>query len=110
MEIVDTITIMTIPLWEIIVTAVLFLVFVGCLVSDNDMSDIPAYIGIPCFILSVIMFFVFIVGQAYTVPDHEEYVVRITDMPAVEFARDWEVTKEYKYTDVIQVKKRSGGL
>lgn len=108
MEIVDTITVMTIPLWEIIVTAVLFLVFLLCFVSDNGDDDVRAFVGTSCFILFIVTFFVFIVGGVYMVPDHEEYAVRITDMPANEFTRNWEVTKEYKYTDVIQVKKKSG--
>lgn len=108
MEIVDTITVMKVPIWMYIVTMVTALVLIGCMISNSD-STATAFIGVISFILTFAMIFIFLIGQAYTVPDHEEYVVRITDMPAVEFARDWEVTKEYKYTDVIQVKKRSGG-
>lgn len=106
MELLDTIPVYENPLWIIILALVAISLFFGTLCSH---SEEPSAIGV-----GVISFIVFIVTailiatRVFAYYDHDEYVVRLTDVSATEFLKDYEVVKTYEYSDVWRVKKKDG--
>lgn len=103
MEIIKTIPIYGVPGW----VGILFLIsiilgiiavilkdteYVGCIIG------IIAAIGILLAGISGVIFS----GAEFK---HNEYIVRITDMPAQEFIEKYEVVKHFDYSDVIQIKE-----
>lgn len=103
MEIIKTIPIYGVPDWvgilglSSIILGIIAVIlknteYVGCIIG------IIAALGILLTSISGI-----ILGKAEF--KHNEYIVRITDMPAQEFIEKYEVTKHFDYSDVIQIKE-----
>ena len=104
MEIIKTIPIYGPPNWTLILMGISVAVVVLSLALLHDTE----YVG-P--IIASIAGLAFIIGAiaAVTLDNSEfkrnEYIVRITDMPAQEFIEKYEVTKRFDYSDVIQVRE-----
>lgn len=66
------------------------------------------WVGLAVFILAAIIAFTGIItGIIYrdTVFSHNEYIVRISNIPINEFIDKYEITKRFEYSDVVQVKE-----
>ena len=104
MEILETIPIYGIPGW----VGILFLSSIGLAILTIIFASKTEYIGPIIALISVIGIILSIIG-AITLNKaefkHNEYVVRITNMPAQEFIEKYEVTKHFDYSDVIQIKE-----
>lgn len=105
MEIIETIPIYGIPGWVGILFASSFilalLTSIFALKIKYNIVVIMTIIAIISLILSGISAIVFSKAEF----KHNEYIVRITDMPAQEFIEKYEVVKHFDYSDVIQVKE-----
>ncbi len=104
MEILETIPIYGIPDWVgILFLLSIILAFIAFMISKDT-----KYIGPILALFSAIGIIISAIG-AVTLRDAEfkrnEYVVRITDMPAQEFIEKYEVTKHFDYSDVIQIRE-----
>ena len=104
MEILETVPIYGLPAWPVIT----FFVGLGiaavaaiCLRNTDYAGAIVAIIGLIAALVGII--FMFILHNSKF--DHNEYVVRITDMPAQEFYQKYDITKRFEYSDAIQVKE-----
>lgn len=104
MEILETIPIYGIPNW----VGILFLVSLGLAIIAIIISKDAEYVGIIIACISIIGI---LVSGISAIINREaefkrnEYIVRITDMPAQEFIEKYEVTKHFDYSDVIQVRE-----
>lgn len=104
MEILETIPIYGPPDWPVITFFIGLGIAICCCIFLHDTD----YVG-P--IIAIIAIIVILVGGVSLVILREsefyrnEYVVRITDMPAQEFVEKYEVVKHFDYSDVIQVKE-----
>lgn len=104
MEIIETIPIYGPPAWPVI----LLFIGLGLAIFAAAALHNTEYAGI---IVAIIAAIVVVVGTISSIIlhksefDHNEYIVRITDMPAQEFIEKYEVTKHFEYSDVIQVRE-----
>lgn len=104
MEILETIPIYGPPMWPIIV------IMCGCglvvlsitALHDTEYADvIVALIGAATAIVA----FVFLIILKDAEFKRNEYIVRITDITTQEFVEQYEVTKRFEYSDIIQIKE-----
>lgn len=104
MEIIETIPIYGMPNW----VGILLLSSIGLTILTVLFALNTKYIGAIMALISAIGIIISIIG-ATTLSKAEfkynEYVVRITNMPAQEFIEKYEVVKHFDYSDVIQVKE-----
>lgn len=104
MEIIETIPIYGPPNWTFILMGISVAVIVVSFVLFHDTE----YVGL---IITCIAGLAFIIGMIAMITlnnsefSHNEYIVRITDMPAQEFVEKYEVTRHFDYSDVIQVRE-----
>lgn len=104
MEVLETIPIYTAPSWPMIT----FFIGLGIAILCIDLLGDTEYAGVIIGIIAVIVTLVGIISFIIlreTEFSHNEYIVRITDMPAQEFIEKYEVVKRFDYSDVIQVKE-----
>ncbi len=104
MEILETIPIYGPPDWPLIT----FFIGLGIAIISIAVLRDTKYVGMIAAIIAVIAIFAGIISLIILHEsefDHNEYVVRITNMPAQEFIEKYEVTKHFEYSDVIQVKE-----
>ena len=104
MKILETIPIYGPPAWPVI----LFFIGLGIALFSAVALHDTEYVGIIVALIAVIIILVGIISGIILRKsefDHDEYIVRITDMPAQEFIEKYEVTKHFDYSDVIQVKE-----
>lgn len=104
MEIIETIPIYGMPNW----IGILFFISIGLAIIAIIINSDTEYVGPIMGIFAMIGIIVAVAG-AITLKEAEfrrnEYIVRLTDMPAQEFIEKYEVTKHFDYSDVIQVKE-----
>lgn len=104
MEILETIPIYGIPNW----VGILFLVSLGLALIAIIIHEGAEYVGL---IIACISLICILISGISAIINREaefkrnEYIVRITDMPAQEFIEKYEVTKHFDYSDVIQVRE-----
>ena len=104
MEILETIPIYGTPSWvgilflSSILLAILTILFA---LNTKYIGAIMALIAAIGIILSGICAVIF----HDTEFKHNEYIVRITNIPTQEFIEKYEVVKHFDYSDVIQVKE-----
>ena len=104
MEIIKTIPIYGIPNW----VGILFFASLILAITATIISKDTEYAGIIIACISIIGI---LVSGICAIINREaefkrnEYVVRLTDMPAQEFIEKYEVTKRFDYSDVIQVRE-----
>lgn len=104
MEILETIPIYGPPTWPVITLFIGIGIAIFSITVLRDTECIGA-------IIAIIAIIVILVGGISLKILHEsefyhnEYVVRITDMPTQEFIEKYEVIKHFDYSDVIQVKE-----
>lgn len=105
MEIIEKIPQYTTPDWVLIVFLCgIGMAFVTFITKDTE------WVSLIAIILTLIILFVSIVGFCITrntVYSHDEYVVKLTDMPAQEFNDKYVITKRFEYSDAIQIKERN---
>lgn len=104
MEIIETIPIYGIPDWVGILfvsSFILGMVATISAVNTKYICVIIAIISLIGLILSGISAIVFNKAEF----KHNEYIVRITDMPVQDFIEKYEVVKYFDYSDVIQIKE-----
>lgn len=104
MEILETVPIYGPPFWPIII----FFIGLGLAILSIAILGNTEYVGfIVAIIASIFMLggliSLFILRESEF--EHNEYIVRITDMPTQEFVEKYEVTKHFEYSDVIQVRE-----
>ena len=104
MEIIETIPIYGSPIWPVII----LLIGLGIAIFSIAALHDTEYVGPIASIIAVIIMLIgvislFIVQKSEF--DHNEYVVRITNMPVQEFIEKYEIVKHFEYSDVIQVKE-----
>ena len=104
MEILETIPIYTGPDWTVflIIGGLILMGVSAALLNETE------WIGLVILILAIIMTFTGIItGIIYknTVFSHNEYIVRISNMPINKFIENYEITKRFEYSDVVQVKE-----
>jgi len=104
MEILETISIYGAPDWTTIILFIGIGIAIFCIACLRDTEYAGIVVGIiACAIILVgVIFFITLRESEF---DHNEYVIRITDMPAQEFIEKYEVTKHFDYSDVIQVRE-----
>lgn len=104
MEIIETIPIYTAPNWPIIVFFIGLGIVIFCCIFLGDTEYAGVIVSfIACIVMLVgIISFVILRKTEFS---HNEYIVRITDMPAQEFVEKYEVVKRFDYSDVIQVRE-----
>ena len=103
MEILETIPIYGIPNWiGILFLSSIILGIIAVILKDTEyvgcIIGCIAALGILLASIGALIF-----NQAEF--KRNEYVVRITNMPAQEFIEKYEVVKHFDYSDVIQVKE-----
>ena len=104
MEIIETIPIYGIPNWVgiLFVSSFILALLASILaVKTKYIYVIMTIIAIISLILSGVSAIVFSKAEF----KHNEYVVRITDIPVQEFIEKYEVVKYFDYSDVIQIKE-----
>ena len=104
MEILETIPIYGPPSWP----AITLFIGLGIAIISIAVLHDTKYVGIIASIIAVIAIFTGIISLIILQEsefDHNEYVVRITNMPAQEFIEKYKVVKYFEYSDVIQVKE-----
>ena len=104
MEILETIPIYTGPEWPffLLIGGLILMGGSAMLVHDTE------WVGFVILILALIMVFTGIITgiiNRNTIFSHNEYVVRISNIPVNEFIEKYEITKRFKYSDVVQVKE-----
>lgn len=104
MEILETIPIYGTPDWPVIILFIGIGIAIFCIACLRDTEYAGIVVGIiACAIILVgVIFFITFHESEF---DHNEYVIRITDMPAQEFVEKYTVTKRFEYSDVVQVKE-----
>lgn len=104
MEILETIPIYGPPDWPLIT----FFVGLGIAIISIAVLRDTEYVGMIAAIIAIIAIFAGITSLIILREsefDHNEYIVRITNMPAQDFVEKYEVIKHFDYSDVIQVKE-----
>ena len=104
MEILETIPIYGPPDWPVITLFIGFGIAICCCIFLRDTD----HAGLIIAIIAIIVILVGGVSLAILRKSefsHNEYIVRITDIPAQEFIEKYEVVKCFEYSDVIQVKE-----
>ncbi|MBR6252290.1 MAG: hypothetical protein IKR04_00350 [Clostridia bacterium] len=104
MEILETIPIYTVPNWTI------FLIFGGLILAGFCAAFLneTEWVGFVILILAIIITLTGIITAIIyrdTVFSHNEYIVRISNIPINEFIDKYEITKRFEYSDVVQVKE-----
>lgn len=104
MEILETVPIYTGPNWPF------FLIVGGLILIGASAAFLyeTEWVGLAVFILAVIITFTGIITAIIykdTVFSHNEYIVRISNIPINKFIDKYEITKRFEYSDVIQVKE-----
>lgn len=104
MEIIETIPIYSHPDWPFIT----FLIGLGIAIFAIAVLHDTEYVGLIVAIIAVIIMLVGIISGIILREsrfDHNEYVVRITNIPTQKFIEKYEVVKHFEYSDVIQIKE-----
>ena len=104
MEILETVPIYTGPDWTIfLIVGGIILIGVGAAFLDGT-----EWVGLVIFILAIIITLTGIITAIIyrnTVFSHNEYIVRVSNIPINEFIDKYEITKRFEYSDVVQVKE-----
>lgn len=106
MELLDTIPVYSNPMWLTIVWLVIVAIFVTTIFAHNE-GTAEVIVSICSFIATVICT-ILLFTDTFAYYDHDEYVVRLTDMSATDFFKDYEIVKIYEYSDAWRVKKKDG--
>ena len=104
MEIIKTVPIYELPDWIIIMICAGFVIMVMVVAGLRDTKVVGPILGILSLIV-LISGIILAKVHGKTEFQHNEYIVRITDMPASEFIEKYEVVKHFEYSDVFQIKK-----
>ena len=103
MEILETIPIYGVPDWVgILFLSSIILGIIAVILKDTK------YVGLIIGLIAAIgILLAGISGIIFNNAEfkHNEYVVRITNMPAQEFIEKYEAVKHFDYSDVIQIKE-----
>lgn len=104
MEIIETIPIYGPPDWPLITFFIglgIAIISIAVLRDTEYVGMIGAIVAVIAILTGIISLFILQESEF----DHNEYIVRITNMPAQEFVEKYEVIKHFDYSDVIQVKE-----
>lgn len=104
MEILETIPIYGPPIWPVILIMCGFglAILSITILNDTKYADvIAALIGAAIAITA----FVSLIILRNAEFKRNEYIVRITDITTQEFVEQYEVTKRFEYSDIIQIKE-----
>lgn len=104
MEILETIPIYGPPDWPLITFFIglgIAIISIAVLRDTEYVGMIGAIVAVIAILTGIISLFILQESEF----DHNEYIVRITNMPAQEFVEKYEVIKHFDYSDVIQVKE-----
>ena len=104
MEILETIPIYKGPDWPFFLIIGGLILMGACAALLNDTE----WVGLVVLVLAAIILFTGIITAIIykdTIFSHNEYIVRISNMPINEFIENYEITKRFEYSDVVQVKE-----
>ena len=104
MEILETIPVYGPPDWPVITLFIGLGLAICCCIFLHDTASAGAIVAIIAIIVILVGGISLVIlreSEFY----HNEYVVRITDMPAQELIEKYEVVKHFDYSDVIQIKE-----
>lgn len=104
MEIIETVPIYTVPDWPMITFFIGLGIAIVCCIFLGDTE----YAGVIVGSIAAVIILVGIISSIIlrkTEFSHNEYIVRLNDMPAQEFVEKYEVTKRFDYSDVIQIRE-----
>lgn len=104
MEILETVPIYGPPIWPII----LILCGFGLIILSITVLNDTKYAGIIAALIGVaiaVVSFVFLIILRNAEFKRNEYIVRITNITTQEFVQQYDVTKRFEYSDIIQVKE-----
>ena len=104
MEILETIPVYTGPTWPFFLILGSIVLMAACALFLYETE----WVGLVVLILAIIMAIAGITTAVIyknTIFSHNEYIVRISDMPINEFIEKYEITKRFEYSDVIQIKE-----
>ena len=104
MEILETIPIYTGPDWTVflIVGGLILMGVSAILLNETEWA------WLIILILAIIITLTGIITAIIyrdTVFSHNEYIVRVSNIPINEFIDKYEITKRFEYSDVVQVKE-----
>lgn len=105
MEIIETIPIYTSPnwlMWAFIIAGILFAI---CLLSHNNDSTVIVIMGVVSAVILIASLVIAKVGWLDTY-NHDEYIVKVNDISAIDFYKDYTLVKTFEYSDVWQVKRK----
>lgn len=104
MEILETIPIYGPPAWSVITLFIglgIAIISIAVLCDTEYVGMIAAIIAVIAILTGIISLFILQESEF----KRNEYIVRITNMPAQEFIEKYEVVKHFDYSDVIQIKE-----
>ena len=104
MEILETVPIYTGPDWTVFLIVGGLILMGICAAFLNETE----WVGFVILILAIIITLTGIVTAIIyrdTVFSHNEYIVRVSNIPINEFIDKYEITKRFEYSDVVQVKE-----
>lgn len=104
MEILETIPIYGPPMWPIILILCGFGLVILSITVLNDTEYADVIVALIGAIIAIAAFVSLIILRNAEFK-RNEYIVRITDITAQEFVEQYDVTKRFEYSDVIQVKE-----
>ena len=104
MEILETIPIYGPPMWPII----LILCGLGLVILSITLLNDTEYAGIIVALIGTaiaVVAFIFLIVLRNAEFKRNEYIVRITDITTQEFVQQYDVTRRFEYSDIIQIKE-----
>ena len=105
MKLLDTIPITVAPTYLMVLFILSSLMLAFAIIAHKwDKSPLLALIGLIIFVV-VITLGNFKIGFVY---DHDEYVVSLNEVTAVNFFKEYEIVKTYEYSDAVRVRKKDG--
>jgi len=104
MRLIETIPIHSTATWVAII-GVIFFVFTLIFAFVYALTDKKSMLII--FIASMVIVLIMLgltVTHAADTFNHEEYVVELTDITARDFFKEYEITKTFEYSNVVQIR------
>ena len=106
MTLIDVVKVYTTPLWFIAIMIVAGSALIITLMEgEGDKAGIVAVI---CALILAVGIILDVTGVVKTY-DHDEYIVELDESEsAIEFFKQYEITKTFEYSNAWQVKKKVG--
>lgn len=104
MEILETIPIYGPPMWPIILIICGFILISFGITILSDTKYASVIVALTGTVIAMVAFISLIILRNAEFK-RNEYIVKITDITVQEFVQQYDVTKRFEYSDIIQVKE-----